>query len=113
MYEIAANVDVSVKIPYIVAETDMGPFVHALVTSLPAGIYLAACRERICLRDVLEIWSRVNGVKACVRKTGFEEEAALDMERAGTFAFVSEHGYGGGDPEIVYARYVSGHSFGP
>jgi hypothetical protein len=36
VYEIAANFDDAIKIPYIVAETDTGgPFVHALVTSVP------------------------------------------------------------------------------
>jgi hypothetical protein len=61
---------------------------------------------------VLAIWSSVNGVKACVRRTTFDEEAAaLDMERAETFAFVNEYGYDGGDPDIVHAKDVSWHPF--
>jgi hypothetical protein len=82
--------------------------VHALVTSVPAGKYLLAHREMICLGDVLKAWGRVNGVKASVRRITFEEDAALDMERAETFAFVNEYGYDGGDPEIVHAKDVSG-----
>lgn len=108
VYEVAANVDDTINIPYIVAETDTGLFVHALVTSVPAGKYLLAYREMICLRDVLRIWSRVNGVKASFGRTTFEEDAALDMERAETFAFANEHGYDGGDPEIVHAKDVRG-----
>lgn len=61
----------------------------------------------ICLRDVLKVWERVNDVKASVRRTSFEEDAALDMERAETFAVVNEYGYDGGDPEIVHAKDVS------
>ena len=94
--------------PYIVPETDTGPFVHALVTTVHTGKYLLAYREMICLGDVMKVWERVNGVKASVRRTTFEEDAALDMERAETFAFVNEYGYDGGDPEIVHAQDVSG-----
>ena len=110
-YEVAANVDDTINIPYIVAETDTGLFVHALVTSASAGKYLLAYREMICLRDVLRIWSRVNGVKASFRRTTFEEDAALDMERAEAFAFVNKYGYDGGDPEIVHAKDVCGTPF--
>ena len=107
VYEIAAGFDETIKVPYIVAETDTGPYVQALVTSVPAGKYLLAYREMICLGDVMKIWGRFNGVKATVRRTTFEEDAALDMERAETFAFVNEYGYDGGDPEIVHAKDVS------
>ena len=37
VFETAANFDDTVNVLYIVAETDTGPFVHALVTSVPIG----------------------------------------------------------------------------
>lgn len=107
VYEIAAGFDETIKVPYVVAETDMGPFVQALVTSVPAGKCLLAYREMICLGGLMKIWGRFDGVKTIVRRSTFEEDAALDMERTETFAFVNEYGYDGGDLEIVHAKDVS------
>ena len=61
----------------------------------------------ISLRDLMRTWERVNGVKWSVRRTAFEEDTVIGMERAGTFAFVSEDGYEDGDPGIVHAEVVS------
>ena len=77
------------------------------MTSVLVGKYLLAYREMICPDDVVKIWGRFNGVKATVRRTTFEEDAALDRERAETFAFVSEYGYDGEEPEIAHAKDVS------
>jgi hypothetical protein len=101
VFETAANFDDTVKVPYIVAETDTGQSVHALVTSAPIGRYLSAYREVISLGDLTRTWERVNGVRWSVRRTTF---AAIGMKRAKTFAFVGECGH---DSEVVHAKDVS------
>jgi hypothetical protein len=69
--------------------------------------YLLAYREMICLAQRQR---RQGNLQA---DDFSRKDAALDIERTETFAFVNEHGYDGGDPEIVHAKEVSGTTTSP
>jgi hypothetical protein len=101
--EWVAALGFEVKVPDIV---DTG-YLSTLIASAQTGKHLLACREIISLRGLTRTWKRVNGVKWSVRRTAFEDDAVIGMERAGTFAFVNEYGYEGRDPEIVHAKVAS------
>ena len=106
VYEIAMNVDDQQKAPYLDAGNDVGPHVYPMITSLPPlkEKMISAQREMLSIGEFLQIFGKVNGVKASVRRTSFEENVKIDREMAETMEFFNELGLFGGDPNVVTAE---------
>ncbi|KAM0432305.1 hypothetical protein ACHAPT_004845 [Fusarium lateritium] len=103
------HVDQDVKLPFIAAEEDSGPFVKALLQQ-PAGVNLIGYRAWITPREVAAALTKVTGLKAEVvtlPKGHFppDLDADLKLELEDNFAYFNEFGYEGrDDPTLAHPR---------
>ena len=89
----------------------MGPFVRALVISVPAGKNLIAYRAHISFDEFMRLWSKHTGETGRFRQISYDEMepgTPIGKEGADNFAYLAEFGYEGrDDPTLVYPKDVS------
>ncbi|KAK5707375.1 hypothetical protein LTR17_020771 [Elasticomyces elasticus] len=99
------------KIPWLAAAEDTGPFVQALVHSDP-GKSLLAYREWATMPEVVAIFARVTGLQCTVKVLPTEEWAAafspdLAVEMIEFFKYWDEFGFEAqDDPPIVHPNHL-------
>ncbi|RSM09500.1 hypothetical protein CEP52_004113 [Fusarium oligoseptatum] len=103
------HIEQDVKLPFIAAEEDSGPFVKALLQQ-PAGVNLIGYREWISPREAADALTRATGLKAEVvtlPKGQFPPDLDPDLraELEDNFAYFNEFGYEGrDDPSLTHPR---------
>ncbi|WAO89842.1 NmrA domain-containing protein [Fusarium falciforme] len=103
------HIEQDVKLPFIAAEEDSGPFVKALLQQ-PAGVNLIGYREWISAREAADALTRATGLKAEVVTLpkghfppGVPEDLKAELED--NFAYFNEFGYEGrDDPSLIHPR---------
>ncbi|KAJ4206700.1 hypothetical protein NW767_002988 [Fusarium falciforme] len=103
------HIEQDVKLPFIAAEEDSGPFVKALLQQ-PAGVNLIGYREWISAREAADALTRATGLKAEVVTLpkghfppGVPEDLKAELED--NFAYFNEFGYEGrDDPSLTHPR---------
>ncbi|SCV33775.1 related to nitrogen metabolic regulation protein nmr [Fusarium fujikuroi] len=93
------------KMPFIVTERDTGSFVKALV-DLPPKKHILGVSEEMTLPKWVEIWGRVNGVKASYKEISRDElfegvPEDFSNEIGDAFDYFHEFGLSGGDPAVL------------
>ncbi|KAF4494137.1 nitrogen metabolic regulation nmr [Fusarium agapanthi] len=105
-YLVSRNTPPDFKMPFIAVERDTGSFVKALV-DLPPNKHVMGVSEEMTLPEWVEIWGRVNGVKASYKEisrdklfVGVPEGFANEIGDA--FDYFRELGLSDGDPAVLY-----------
>ncbi|KAF2002615.1 NAD(P)-binding protein [Amniculicola lignicola CBS 123094] len=104
---VARHSSVDEVTPFVVANKDTGPFVHALV-EMPPGKSVHCVSEYMTWPEWTALWGEVLGVKAVYKQIG-ESECLLGApepmrkELWAAFAYTAEFGYTGGDPDVLSA----------
>lgn len=98
------------KMPLFVAHEDTGGFVKATV-DLPPGKDLMGVSAYMTLTEFMEIWGRVQGVRAAYKQISNEDffeglPGGLADELRDGFDFIHEFGFTGGDPNVLEAEQV-------
>jgi hypothetical protein len=97
---------------FIATEEDTGPFVKALL-AVPAGKNLYAYRELAPLKTVVEMFSKVLGVPARVKRISFQEAVDLFGDEIGEevaeiFEYSEVFGYEArADKTVIHPKEVS------
>jgi hypothetical protein len=96
--------------PLIVTHRDIGPFVKAL-TDMPPGKEIVAVSEYMTFPEYIELWGRINGVKAeykeITRAELFEGvPEPLASEIGDSFDYIHDFGFTGGDPDVLQPEQV-------
>ncbi|KAF5639621.1 nitrogen metabolic regulation nmr [Fusarium sp. NRRL 52700] len=106
-YLMSRNTPRDFKMPFIVTERDTGGFVKAMV-DLPSNKHILGVSEEMTLPEWVEIWGRVNGVKAVYKEIsrdelfeGVPEDFAKEIGDG--FDYFHEFGLTGGDPAVLHA----------
>ncbi|KAF5018605.1 hypothetical protein F66182_9397 [Fusarium sp. NRRL 66182] len=104
-YLLSRTTPPDVKMPFIVTHRDTGSFVKALV-DLPPNTHVMGVSEEITFPEWMEIWGRVNGVKAAYKHISREElfegiPEDFANEIGDSFDYIHEFGFTGGDPAVL------------
>ena len=109
MVQFVGNVKADVKLPFIAAEEDSGPFVEALVKDGP-GKNLIAYREWLTVQQLVETFAKATGIPAKLTVLR-PEELGLDSspeelkeEIRQNMAYFNEYGYKGREDVSVVHR---------
>ena len=113
MVQFVGGVKADVKLPFIAAEEDSGPFVEALLQDGP-GKNLIAYREWLTIEEFVQLFTKSTGVPAKLTvlpegetNLGFLP-AELQEELSDNFAYFNESGYEGrDDPTVIHPSQVS------
>ncbi|KAF5009973.1 hypothetical protein FDECE_3834 [Fusarium decemcellulare] len=103
------NLDIDLKLPFIVQDEDSGPLVKALVDEAP-GKSLVGYREWLTMREVVHAFNELTGLKAELQQLpleqfGFDCPPELKTEMQDTFAFSNEFGLEGrNDPTLIHPK---------
>jgi hypothetical protein len=107
-----SHVDPDVKLPFIAAEEDSGPFVRALIQDT-AGKNLIGYRGWLTTRELAEKFSQATALKTEVitlLKGHFPPSVPTELkaELENNMAYWSEFGYEGrDDPTVIHPQDVS------
>jgi hypothetical protein len=114
--QFVGNVRADIKLPFIAAEEDSGPFVEALVKDGP-GKNLIAYREWLSMEEFVKLFTKSTGIPAKLTVLARGETnlghlpAELRAEMSDTFAYFNEFGYEArDDPTVIHPSQVGGKS---
>jgi hypothetical protein len=93
-----------------VVPSDTGLYVRA-ITQVGPGKNVLAFSDRLTWTEYVEIWSRINEIKARFAKTTVAEHGKLAPggygdEMAQMYAYAMDFGYDGSDLSVTYAKDV-------
>ncbi|TQS33626.1 hypothetical protein Golomagni_06021 [Golovinomyces magnicellulatus] len=112
IYQFIGNLEADVKLPFIAAEEDSGPFVQALINE-PAGKNIIAYREWLTMQEFAAIFSDVTGLKSEIvtlpkGQSNVPLPPDLALEFADNWAYWNEFGYEGrDDPTLIHPKNLS------
>ncbi|CAM1502639.1 Fc.00g074150.m01.CDS01 [Cosmosporella sp. VM-42] len=107
--QFVSNLDPDVKLPFIAAEEDSGPFVKALVVE-SAGKNVIAYREWTTLREVAKAFTEATGSEAETVMLPKGQHTTphppdLELEFHDNWAYWNEFGYEGrDDPTVIHPK---------
>jgi hypothetical protein len=101
----------NVQFPFVDTHRDTGSFVNALV-DLPTGKDLLGVSQTLTWPEWMALWGNILGVKAGFKQVSADDffqgvPEPLKKELSGTYEYVEEFGYDGGDSEVLKPEEVS------
>ena len=110
-YQMSFPTDPNAKVPHLDVSADTGVLVYAIAQLPPGKSYMAA--GTVCSwSDYMKVWSEVTNAKGTYQQITPEQFAtacpdeALGWELGDMFAYSSDPGYDGGNPELLYAEDI-------
>ncbi|KAI9709619.1 MAG: hypothetical protein M1812_007667 [Candelaria pacifica] len=110
-YKMFLPCDPNTPVPLVQTRKDTGNFVRALTQVPPGKTLLGYGGEKISWSEFMRLFGEVNGVKASFESNtiaDFENilPAAMGRELGEMFAYFTEFGYDGNDPEVISPKDI-------